>query len=77
MSTDLSAPHYVIASNLYKTTKTETSDGSTKLHFIGTALPISDHSIHRKVYTDLRFIGKCNSYYDISISVFLGFGITK
>jgi hypothetical protein len=42
-------------------TKT-TSDHSTQLYFIGTALHVSDHAIHHQVQTDLTLADQCKSY---------------
>ena len=38
-----------------------------QLYLIGTTPLVSDHPIHLQAYTDLKLIGKCNSYYTISI----------
>jgi len=48
-------------------TKT-TNDRSKELYFIRTTLHVADYSIHHQVYTDLKFMGQCNSYHIISIS---------
>ena len=50
---------------------------STQLYFIWTTLHVSHQPIHHRVYTDLKFIGKCNSYYNISISILVGSHITN
>ena len=44
---------------------------------IGTTLHVADYLIHHQVYTDLKFMGQCNSYHIISISKDLGSHITK
>jgi hypothetical protein len=36
---------------------------------IWTTVHVSDRSVHHWVYTELKFIGKRNSYYNISISI--------
>jgi len=56
---------------------TVTSGQSTQLYFIGNELHVPYHSIHHQVYTDLKFISKCNSYYNSSISLPVGSHITK
>jgi len=47
-------------------TKT-TDDQSTQICFIRTTLHVSDYSIYYPVYTDMKCIGQCNSYYNVSI----------
>jgi hypothetical protein len=48
-----------------------TNDQSTQPYFVGTTLHTSNHSIHLQVYSDLKFIDKRKSYYNIPISVLL------
>ena len=38
---------------------------------------VLDHLVHHQVYTDLKFTSKWISHYNVSISIFVGFHITK
>jgi len=38
---------------------------------------VLDHLVHHQVYTEFKFTSKCISYYNVSISIFVGFHTTK
>jgi hypothetical protein len=43
-----------------------------QLYCIRTTLRVSDCWVHHQVYTDLKFVDKCKSCYDVSVSVHVG-----
>ena len=49
----------------------------TQLYFIRTTLHVSYRWIHHQVYTGLKFIGKCNLYCDVPVSVLVGSNSTQ
>lgn len=56
---------------------TKPTNDQTTLYFIGTTLHFPDKSICHRVYTDLTFVGKCNSGNTASVSTNVGSHITK